>query len=62
MDSFILCKNEKCKFPVGDIDIHGSITIYNNATIRNDENRTIRCKHCNIVLISEKPKEGVKSE
>lgn len=54
MSSFILCRNEKCKFPLGDEDIDGVITLYTNAIIKNDELKEIRCKHCNSIFFKEK--------
>lgn len=54
MSSFILCKNKKCLFPLGDKDIDGIITLYTNATIKDDEKKEIRCKHCNEIFFKEK--------
>ena len=54
MDTFILCRNDKCKHPLGDKDIDGQITIYTNATIKDDEKKEIRCKHCNTIYFKQK--------
>ena len=54
MDEFIICKNEKCKFPIGDVDVDGVVTLYTNAILKDDIKKEIKCKNCGEILFKEK--------